>query len=160
LYGTRDLVTWHGGTWWQPFEKQFSALLCAMQPLLALAALLLGAPYVRGQATCADKAAAKVLNSSNLPEPCVVPYTFTSTANISGYPLPTAWRGPAPVCYTQYYQNQLATPTFMPRNSTCSAYAHRGCCSSETVKRCAVAPGSSGGRGAVARGAWLSLDQP
>jgi hypothetical protein len=85
-----------------------------------------------GDATCADKAAAGVT------EACVAPYTFPAGTQVGGYPLPAAWLGPAPVCYTQYYQNQLATPTFMPRNSACSAYANRGCCSSEMVQRCAA----------------------
>jgi hypothetical protein len=87
-----------------------------------------------GDATCADKAAAGL----NPPEACVVPYTFPAGTQVGNHSLPAAWLGPAPVCYTQYYQNQLATPTFMPRNSACSAYANRGCCSSEMVQRCAA----------------------
>ena len=120
-----------------------------MRSFMLLAALCAAAPRASAadvEVTCADKAAA------GFQEACVVPYTFSAGASVpvgSGtVQLPTAWLGAAPVCYTQYFQNQLATPTFMPSNSTCSAYANRGCCSSETVRRCAerargaAAPGS------------------
>jgi hypothetical protein len=106
-----------------------------MRSLLALAALAAAVSCASAQVevTCADKAAA------GIPEACIVPFTFTSTATVpvgsGSVTLPAAWHGAPPVCFTQYFQNQLATPTFMPRNSSCSAYANRGCCSSETVRR-------------------------
>ena len=96
---------------------------------LSCAALLAGARGSELTATCADRTAAGLTGD------CVQPFTFPSSTVVANYTLPAAWLGPAPVCYTQYLQNQLATPTFMPRNSTCSAYANRGCCSSETVIR-------------------------
>ena len=107
-----------------------------MRSLLALAALAAAVCCASAQVevTCDDKAAA------GIPEACIVPYTFTSSATVpvgaGAVALPAAWQGAPPVCFTQYFQNQLATPTFMPRNSSCSAYANRGCCSSETVRRC------------------------
>ena len=126
-----------------------------MRAFLALAALAAAVPRAFGtvEVTCDDKAAA------GIPEACVVPYTFTSSATVpvgtTNVPLPTAWQGAPPVCYTQYFQNQLATPTFMPRNSTCSAYANRGCCSSETVRRCAQRA-----RGEAAPGSCCRLQTP
>ena len=127
-----------------------------MRSVLLLAALCAAVPRAWAadvEVTCADKRAAGFL------EACVVPYTFSAGASVpvgSGtVQLPTAWLGAAPVCYTQYFQNQLATPTFMPRNSTCSAYANRGCCSSETVRRCAERA-----RGAAAPGSRRRLQTP
>ncbi len=107
-----------------------------MRAMLLLAALAAAMPraFAVVEVTCDDKAAA------GIPEACVVPYTFASGATVpvgtGAVALPSAWLGAPPVCYTQYFMNQLATPTFMPRNSSCSAYANRGCCSSETVRRC------------------------
>jgi hypothetical protein len=100
--------------------------------LLALPALALLSLRGAAATTCAEKKA------TNPTEDCVVPYTFPASTTLAGKPLPAGWAGPAPVCYTQYYMNQLATPTFMPSNSYCSAYANRGCCSSEMVMRCAA----------------------
>ena len=109
-----------------------------MRSFLALAVLAAAVPRASAQSapvevTCADKAAAGIT------EACVVPYTFTNTATVlvngAHVSLPPAGQGAPPSCYTQEYMNQLATPTFMPRNSSCSAYANRGCCSSETVRR-------------------------
>ena len=126
--------------------------------LLVLAALSVAAPRASGadvSVTCADKAAA------GFTEACVVPYNFPAGAAVlmddgSTPPLPTEWLGAPPVCYTQYFQNQLATPTFMPRNSTCSAYANRGCCSSETVRRCVL--GARADRaGGIAAAAFKTL---
>lgn len=79
--------------------------------------------------TCADR------TTAGLTGPCVQPVTVPSNTVVGGVALPTAWLGPAPVCQVLYSQKQLATPTFMPHNSTCSAYANSGCCSSETVIR-------------------------
>jgi hypothetical protein len=124
-----------------------------MRSFLALAALAASVSCTSAQVevTCADKAA------SGIPEACIVPYTFTSGVTVpvgsGNVALPAAWQGAPPVCFTQYFQNQLATPTFMPRNSSCSAYANRGCCSSETVRRCARLHGraaASGGTKALA----------
>jgi len=107
-----------------------------MRLLILLVALV--APATAQPATCADKVAAGSTAA------CVQAPTFPSGAMTNGVPLPAAWRAP-PVCYTQYLQNQLATPTFMPANSTCSAYANAGCCSSETViRRGARGAGGSG----------------
>ena len=109
-----------------------------MRAFVLLAALSAAVPRASAAdviVTCADKTAA------GFTEPCVVPFNFPSNATVpvgkSAPVLPVEWQGAAPVCYTQYFMNQLATPTFMPRNSSCSAYANRGCCSSETVRRCA-----------------------
>ena len=103
-----------------------------MALLLLLALLGSGAAqtYVAQYATCGDLVAAGHTG------PCLAPVSFPAGAQSNGYPIPAAWQSP-PVCYTQYLQNQLATPTFMPSNSTCSAYANAGCCSSETTIRCA-----------------------
>lgn len=66
------------------------------------------------QPTCGDVVAAGVTT------PCVQPIAFNASAAVSGYPLPAEWRGPAPVCYAQYINNQLGTPTFMPSDSWCA----------------------------------------
>ena len=71
------------------------ALLLLAVALLASAA---AQPVTTETRTCADKAAA------GLTEPCIVPYAFPANATVSGFRLPTAWQGPAPICYTQYYQ--------------------------------------------------------
>jgi hypothetical protein len=46
-------------------------------------------------------------------------------------------RVPCP-CARAAALRRLATPTFMPSNSSCSAYTNRGCCSSEIVQGCAA----------------------
>ena len=80
---------------------------------LSLCALAVGAaaqPTTMSTTTCADKLAA------GNTKPCVEPWKFAANATVNGITLPAAWQAPAPVCFAQYLNNQLATPTFMPVN--------------------------------------------
>ena len=103
----------------------------AVTRFLALCAL---AASATAQPTCADWVA------SGQTAPCVATSAFSANSSFNGFKIPDAWRSPAPICYAQYINNQLATPTFMPTNSICSAYGNQGCCNSETVMSCAPTP--------------------
>ena len=82
------------------------ARLAAVLSCASLARAQLSEPQV---VTCADKAAAGI--DTTIPSnACVVPYNFSTSPTVPSFlnhPLPVGWSGPAPICYTQYYQNQL-----------------------------------------------------
>ena len=40
---------------------------------------------------------------------CMTPTVFPNTTTVGGVQIPTAWDGPAPVCFAQYFQNQCVS---------------------------------------------------
>ena len=43
------------------------------------------------------------------------------------------------MCYTQFANKQVSSPTYIPATSWCSAYRNSACCNADTVAQCVPA---------------------